>query len=104
MEWTFLSDLATSSGRHRKRLPAGLLQHPDQHRPERPVLLAVDQQLGEGAGLWEAPQMTTSRMIHATLTRRRVARVALETVLVVALLLPWVAILACFSTPLAAVG
>jgi hypothetical protein len=22
-----------------------------QHRPERPVLLAVDQQLGEGAGL-----------------------------------------------------
>ncbi len=48
--------------------------------------------------------MTTSRMIQATLTRRRVARVALETVLVVALLLPWVAILACFSTPLAAVG
>src|SRR5256712_9129442 len=31
--------------------------------------------------------MTTSRMIQATLTRRRVARVALETVLVVALLL-----------------
>jgi hypothetical protein len=24
-------------------------EHPDQHRPERPVLLAVDQQLGEGA-------------------------------------------------------
>ena len=23
-------------------------QHPNQHRPERPVLLAVDQQLGEG--------------------------------------------------------
>ena len=32
------------------RLPAlHLLQHPDAHRPERPVLLAVDQQLGEGA-------------------------------------------------------
>jgi len=32
--------------------------------------------------------------IHASLTRNRVARAALETVLVVALLLPWVAILA----------
>lgn len=29
------------------RLP----QHPDEHRPERPVLLAVDQQLGEGPRL-----------------------------------------------------
>jgi len=27
-----------------------LPQHPDQHRSERPVLLAVDQELGEGAG------------------------------------------------------
>jgi hypothetical protein len=26
------------------RLP----KHPDEHRPERPVLLALDQQLGEG--------------------------------------------------------
>ena len=26
---------------------AGLPQHPDEHRPERPVFLAVDQQLGE---------------------------------------------------------
>jgi len=26
----------------------GLPQHPDQHRSERPVLLAVDQELGEG--------------------------------------------------------
>jgi hypothetical protein len=25
-----------------------LPQHPDQHRPERPILLAVDQQFGEG--------------------------------------------------------
>jgi hypothetical protein len=23
------------------------LQHPDEHRPERPILLAVDQQVGE---------------------------------------------------------
>ena len=27
----------------------GLAQHPDEHRSERPVLLAVDQKLGEGA-------------------------------------------------------
>ena len=32
-----------------------LAQHPDQHGPERPVLLAVDQQLGEGAGLGLPP-------------------------------------------------
>ena len=28
----------------------GLPQHPDEHRPERPVLLAVDQQLGRTLG------------------------------------------------------
>jgi hypothetical protein len=28
-----------------------LPQHPNQHRPERPILLAVDQQLGKRAGL-----------------------------------------------------
>src|SRR4029453_6877012 len=33
------------------RLP----QHPDQHRPERPVLLAVDQQFSEGTGLGVPP-------------------------------------------------
>jgi hypothetical protein len=38
MEWAFLSDLATPPGRHLKRLPAGLPQHADQHRPESPVL------------------------------------------------------------------
>jgi hypothetical protein len=27
---------------------APLPQHPDKHRPESPILLAVDQQLGEG--------------------------------------------------------
>jgi hypothetical protein len=34
------------------RLPSlsiGLSQHPDQHRPERAVLLQVDQELCEGA-------------------------------------------------------
>ena len=25
----------------------GFPQHPDEHRPERPILLAVDEQLGE---------------------------------------------------------
>ncbi len=38
------------------RRPIGLLQHPDKHRPERPVFLAVDQQLGEGAALRVAPE------------------------------------------------
>jgi hypothetical protein len=32
-----------------------LSQHPDKHRSERPVLLAVDQQLGEGAALGVPP-------------------------------------------------
>ena len=36
---------------------AGLPQHPDEHRPQRPVLLAVDQQLGEGAALRIAPEL-----------------------------------------------
>ena len=30
-----------------RRTPAPLPQHPDEHRPEHPVLLAVDQQLAE---------------------------------------------------------
>jgi hypothetical protein len=33
------------------KLAFGLPQHPDEHRSKRPVLLAVDQELGEGAGL-----------------------------------------------------
>jgi hypothetical protein len=33
----------------------GLPQHPDQDRPERPILLAVDQELGEGARLRVPP-------------------------------------------------
>jgi hypothetical protein len=35
----------------RAKLAFGLPQHADEHRPERPILLAVDQELGEGAGL-----------------------------------------------------
>ena len=34
--------------RGEKRSSAVFSKHPDEHRPERPVLLAVDQQLGEG--------------------------------------------------------
>jgi hypothetical protein len=45
-------------GRHRKRLQAGLQQHPDEHRPERPVLLQVDQELGERTASWPIPQAT----------------------------------------------
>jgi hypothetical protein len=40
------------SARHRSWR---LWSHPDQHRPEYLVLLAVDQQLGEDAGLGEYP-------------------------------------------------
>ena len=34
-----------------QRLTVGLPQHPDEHRPKDTILLAVDQKLGEGAGL-----------------------------------------------------
>ena len=32
-------------------------QHPNGHRPKRPVLLAVDQELGEGAALRVTPEL-----------------------------------------------
>jgi hypothetical protein len=32
----------------------GLLQHPDQHRPQRPVLLAVDQEVAEARATLKA--------------------------------------------------
>jgi hypothetical protein len=35
-----------------------LPQHSDEHRPQRPVLLAVDQQLGEGAALRVALELS----------------------------------------------
>jgi len=34
-----------------------LPQHADEHRPERPILLAVDQQFCEGATLRVAPEL-----------------------------------------------
>jgi hypothetical protein len=33
-------------------------QHPDKHRPNNPVLLAVDQELGEGTAPWIAPDLS----------------------------------------------
>ena len=38
---------------------AGLRQHADEHRPERPILLAVDQEFGEG------PSVAPVDEIHA---------------------------------------
>jgi hypothetical protein len=35
----------------------GLPQHPDQHRPEDPVLLAVNQEFSEGSALRVAPEL-----------------------------------------------
>jgi hypothetical protein len=32
-------------------------QHADQHRSKNSILLAVDEQLGEGAALWVAPEL-----------------------------------------------
>src|SRR5919106_1350646 len=43
------------------RLPLRLPQHPDEHRSKRPILLAVDQKLGEGAALRVAPELTDPR-------------------------------------------
>jgi hypothetical protein len=36
---------------------APLAKHPDQHRPEGAILLAVDQKLGEGPGPWVPPEL-----------------------------------------------
>ena len=53
--WTYLNRNArrcagTSAG-YALTTPSSLPQHPDEHRPEHPVLLAVDQELGQGATL-----------------------------------------------------
>jgi hypothetical protein len=42
---------------HLAALPVALSQHADKHRPERPVLLVVDQELSEGAALRTAPEL-----------------------------------------------
>jgi hypothetical protein len=38
-------------------LAFALPQHPDKHRSEHTILLAVDQEFGEGATLWVAPEL-----------------------------------------------
>jgi hypothetical protein len=38
--------------------PLHLSEQPPEHRPERPILLAVDQKFGEGAALWVAPELS----------------------------------------------
>ena len=38
-------------------LAVGLPQHPDEHGPERPILLAIDQELGEGPRLRVPPEL-----------------------------------------------
>jgi hypothetical protein len=45
---------ASSGGRG---LAVVLAEHSDEHSPQRPILLAVDQELGEGATLWVAPEL-----------------------------------------------
>jgi hypothetical protein len=45
--WTVRIDYGLS------RLPPSLPQHADEHRPQRPVLLALDQQFGEGVRVVE---------------------------------------------------
>ena len=32
------------------RTPVGFTEHPDEHRSQYPILLAVDQELGDGVG------------------------------------------------------
>jgi hypothetical protein len=56
--------MASSSRRPGGRLSArlfptsvGFPQHAHEHRPERPVLLEADQELGEGATLRVAPEL-----------------------------------------------
>jgi hypothetical protein len=41
-------------------LVLGFPQHPDEHCPKRPVFLAVDQELGEGAALGKGPELADS--------------------------------------------
>ena len=45
---TPVGHVCRDAGRLGASLAVRLAEHPDEHRPERPVLLAVDQQLGEG--------------------------------------------------------
>jgi hypothetical protein len=50
--------LASSSSWLKGEWTLGLPQHPDEHRPQRPVVLAIDQELGKGATLRIAPELS----------------------------------------------
>jgi hypothetical protein len=50
------------------------LSMPTTHRPERPVLLAVDQQLGEGATLGVAPELADPLGAVSSYHPQRVSR------------------------------
>jgi hypothetical protein len=39
-------------------VPVGLPQNADEHRSQHSILLAIDQELGEGAALWVAPELS----------------------------------------------
>ncbi len=58
------------SGCPRRTRAVGLPKHADEHRPECPVLLAVDQELGEGAALWVAPARRPSSEVAKPTTRQ----------------------------------
>jgi hypothetical protein len=49
--WTALHDTSCHVRVSVEGLAVRLPQHPDQHPPKRPILLAVDQEFGEGADL-----------------------------------------------------
>ena len=60
--------------------PLGLPQHPDEHRRERPVFLAVDQQLREGVALGVAPDLPIIGSIASRLHSASWLEAALGTV------------------------
>jgi len=66
MQWSVLACQSLASDDAPKLLPIpsalGLPQYADEHRSEGPVLLAVDQELGEGAGLRIAPELSGRRL------------------------------------------
>jgi hypothetical protein len=49
--------LPSSSSAAQRTSPLSLPQHPDEHRPERPDLLTVDQELGEGPRRGVPPEL-----------------------------------------------
>jgi hypothetical protein len=44
-------------------------QHPDKHRSERPILLAIDQELGEGASRGQVAEACREQLQPSSLVR-----------------------------------